>query len=136
MLRRREGLVSKRIVKTGKAPAPIGPYNQAVVVNDSMVYTSGQIPIDPATGAVIKGDIKEQTRRVIENLKAVLEAAGSGMAKVVKTTVYLSDLGKFAGMNEVYAEYFPVETAPARATVQVARLPKDVDVEIDAIAIV
>ena len=120
------------IVHTTDAPEAIGPYSQAVVV-DGWVFTSGQIPIQPSTGELIKGDVSTQTNQVLSNLKAVLESAGSSLDKVVKTTVYLTDLDTFTEMNAVYAEYFG-NHRPARATVQVAGLPKDVDVEIDVIA--
>jgi len=124
----------KSIVATEKAPKAIGPYSQAVA-HGGLVYCSGQIPLDPATGALITGGIAEQTARVIENLKAVLEAAGSSLDLVLKTTVYLQDMGEFAAMNEVYAKYFSTNP-PARATVQAARLPRDVKVEIDCVAAV
>jgi 2-iminobutanoate/2-iminopropanoate deaminase len=119
-------------VSTTGAPAAIGPYSQAVVM-DGWVFASGQIPLDPATGQMVAGDAAAQTRRVLENLKAVLAAAGSGLDRVVKTTVYLKDMNDFAAMNGVYAEYF-AKDPPARATVQAARLPKDAAVEIDLIA--
>ena len=123
----------KQIVATAQAPKSIGPYSQAVTWN-GLAFLSGQIPLDPATGRIVEGDIAVQTERVLENLKAVLEACGSSLAQVLKTTVYLKDMGEFPRMNEVYARYFP-ENPPARATVEVARLPRDVRVEIDAIAI-
>ena len=123
----------KQIIATAQAPEAIGPYSQAVTWN-GLAFLSGQIPLDPATGKVVEGDIGAQTERVLENLKAVLEACGSSLAHVLKTTVYLKDMGEFPRMNEVYARYFP-ENPPARATVEVARLPRDVRVEIDAIAI-
>ena len=119
-------------LKTADAPAAIGPYSQAVVAGE-WVFCSGQIPIDPATGALETGDVATQTRLVLSNLQAVLTAAGSSLASVVKCTVYLRDMDDFAAMNQVYAEAFD-STKPARATVQVSRLPKDVAVEIDAIA--
>ncbi|MGA2329126.1 MAG: RidA family protein [Bryobacteraceae bacterium] len=122
----------KQIVTTAQAPKSIGPYSQAVTWN-GLAFLSGQIPLDPATGRIVEGDIAVQTERVLENLKAVLEACGSSLAQVLKTTVYLKDMGEFPRMNEVYARYFP-ENPPARATVEVARLPRDVRVEIDAIA--
>jgi 2-iminobutanoate/2-iminopropanoate deaminase len=122
----------KQIVATAQAPKSIGPYSQAVTWN-GLAFLSGQIPLDPATGRIVEGDIAVQTERVLENLKAVLEACGSSLAQVLKTTVYLKDMGEFPRMNEVYARYFP-ENPPARATVEVARLPRDVRVEIDAIA--
>jgi len=119
-------------VKTPAAPEAIGPYAQAVKAN-GFVFTSGQIPLDPATGAMDTGDIASQTRRVLDNLRAVLAAAGTSLDKAVKATVYLADMGDFAAMNEVYAEYFAA-SKPARSTVQAARLPKDARVEIDLIA--
>lgn len=122
----------KKIISTDRAPKAIGPYSQAVV-SQGLAFLSGQIPLDPATGQVVEGDITWQTTRVLENLKAVLEAAGSSLERVVKTTVYLKDMGEFVKMNDVYATYFP-EHPPARATVEAARLPKDVRVEIDCIA--
>jgi 2-iminobutanoate/2-iminopropanoate deaminase len=121
-----------KIIATPNAPAAIGPYSQGVA-SQGFVFLSGQIPLDPATGKIVDGDITAQTERVLENLKAVLESSGSSLAKVVKTTVYLTDMREFAKMNEVYARYFP-ENPPARATVEVARLPRDVRVEIDCIA--
>jgi 2-iminobutanoate/2-iminopropanoate deaminase len=122
----------KRIVATEQAPRAIGPYSQAVV-SQGIAYLSGQIPLDPATGQILEGDIAAQTARVLENLKAVLAACGSSLDQVLKTTVYLKDLAEFAPMNEVYARYFPV-APPARSTVEVARLPRDARIEIDAIA--
>jgi 2-iminobutanoate/2-iminopropanoate deaminase len=127
-------LATKEIVATGNAPQAIGPYSQAVK-NGGLVFCSGQIPLDPATGQVVAGSIAEQTARVLDNLKGVLEAAGAGLDSVVKTTVFVKDLAEFAAMNEVYAKYFGTG-APARSTVEVARLPKDVKVEIEAIAFV
>lgn len=124
----------KKIVATEKAPKAIGPYSQAIVHN-GLAYLSGQIPLDPATGQLVEGDIAAQTTRVLENLKAVLEACGSGLDRVVKTTVYIKDMGEFTKMNEIYGKYFSHEP-PARSTVEAARLPRDVRVEIDAIAIV
>lgn len=121
-----------KIVSTPNAPAAIGPYSQAVVSN-GFAFLSGQISLDPATGQLVDGDIAAQTERVLENLKAVLEACGSSLNRIVKTTVYLADMREFAKMNEVYARYFP-ENPPARATVEAARLPRDVRVEIDCIA--
>jgi len=125
--------MNKKIITTAKAPAPVGPYQQAVCANQ-LVFTAGQIPIDPTTGLVITGSIEEQTRQVISNLKAILEAAGTTLDHVVKTTVFLRDMNDFPKMNAIYAEYFRADIAPARSTVQVTRLPKDVAVEIEAIA--
>lgn len=119
-------------ISTDAAPAAIGPYSQAVVV-DEWVYLSGQIPLDPHSGALETGSIRAQTHRVFKNLEAVLQAAGADLSRVVKTTVFLSDMGNFAEMNEVYAEYFG-DHRPARSTVEAAGLPKGVDVEIDAVA--
>ena len=126
--------MSKRIVRTGGAPQPVGPYNQAAVHAGSLVFCAGQIPLDPVTGAMVAGDVRAQTRRVLDNLRAVLEASGSGMDRVLKTTVFLQDMNDFTAMNEVYAEFFPASSAPARSTIQVARLPKDARVEIEAVA--
>lgn len=117
---------------TEKAPKAIGPYSQAVVHN-GVAYLSGQIPLDPATNQLVEGDIAVQTERVLENLKAVLEACGASFESVLKTTVFLKDMGEFPKMNEVYGRYFS-SNPPARSTVQAARLPRDVSVEIDAIA--
>ncbi len=123
----------KQIIATNKAPQAIGPYSQAVV-HDGIAYVSGQIPMDPASGDLVGGDVAVQTERVLENLKAILAACGSSMADVLKVTVYLRDMNDFAAMNQVYARYFP-DQPPARAAIQAARLPKDVAVEMDAIAI-
>ena len=123
----------KRKVETGGAPHAIGPYSQAIVAGD-FVFASGQIPLDPNTGEMVTGDIAAQTEQVLRNLSAVLEAAGSSLESVVKTTVYLADMNDFARMNEVYAGFFTTD-APARATVEAARLPRDARVEIDAIAL-
>jgi len=122
------------VVSTDKAPGAIGPYSQAVKVN-GMVFCSGQIPIDPATGNFVSEDISEQTEQVLKNLDAVLASAGSGLDRVVKTTVFLADMNDFAAMNEVYSKYFDANK-PARATVQAARLPRDAKVEIECIATV
>ena len=120
-------------IATSNGPSAIGPYSQAVVAGE-LVFVSGQIPIDPARGALVEGDIAAQTDRVMKNLSAILEAAGSSLDKVVKTTVYLADLNDFTVMNETYGKYFKADP-PARATVQVAKLPKGAAVEIDAIAV-
>jgi 2-iminobutanoate/2-iminopropanoate deaminase len=122
----------KEIITTSNAPGAIGPYSQAVKVG-GMVYCSGQIPIDPATGEFVSAEVAEQTDQVLKNLAAVLEAAGSGLHNVVKTTVFLADMNDFAEMNEVYGRYFN-ENKPARATVQAARLPRDARVEIECVA--
>ena len=127
--------MDKKIVKAKGAPAPVGPYNQAVVIGN-LVYTAGQIPLDPVSGQMVGTNAGEQAQQVLKNLKAVLEAAGSSLAKVAKTTVFLKDLNDFNAMNEVYAKYFDAATAPARSTIQVARLPKDSLVEIEAVATV
>jgi 2-iminobutanoate/2-iminopropanoate deaminase len=122
----------KQVIATDRGPKAIGPYSQAIKAN-GIIYVSGQICIDPSTQQLIEGDIAKQTERVMENLKGIVEAAGSSMDKVLKTTVFLSDMGDFAAMNAVYGKYFG-EAPPARATVQVARLPRDVKVEIELIA--
>jgi 2-iminobutanoate/2-iminopropanoate deaminase len=123
----------KREIKTEKAPKAIGPYSQAIVAN-GFVFVSGQIPFDPATGELVTGSIEDQARRVLSNVAAVLEAAGSSMDKVVKATVFLQDMNDFAKMNAVYGEFFKTPF-PARAAVQVARLPRDVRIEIEVIAL-
>jgi len=125
--------MNKHIISTQKAPAPVGPYQQAVR-SGNLVFTAGQIPMDPQTNQLVTGGIEAQTERVIQNLKAILEAAGTSLERVVKTTVYLRDMNDFQAMNTIYAGFFHADTAPARSTVQVARLPKDVAVEIEAIA--
>jgi len=123
----------KEKIQTASAPNPVGPYSQAIRAG-GFVFASGQIPLDPATGQLVRGSVEEQTRQVLENLKQVLAAAGSSLEKVVKTTVFMSDLKGFEAMNGVYANYFG-ETPPARSTVQAAALPRGVDVEIDVIAL-
>ena len=125
--------MQRKIISTEKSPKAIGPYSQAICAGD-MVFVSGQIPLDPQTMAIVAGGIKEQTKRVLENLKAVLEAAGSSLENVVKAGVFLKNMSDFQSMNEVYAEYFGA-SLPARFAVEVARLPKDVLVEISAIGI-
>lgn len=122
----------KKIISTTKAPAAIGPYSQAVEINN-MVYTSGVIPINPEDGSLVTGDIKEQADRVLKSLSALLEDSGTSMDKVIKTTVFIKNMGDFATMNEIYAKYF-TQNCPARSCVEVARLPKDVLIEIEAIA--
>jgi 2-iminobutanoate/2-iminopropanoate deaminase len=126
--------MERTVVRTTDAPAAVGPYSQAIVAA-GMVFASGQIPLDPATGQVVEGDIGVMTRRVLMNLEAVLKAAGSSLAQTVKITVFLADMNDFQAMNAVFAEFFPV-LPPARSTVEVARLPRDVRVEIDAIALI
>ncbi len=125
----------KQQVSTQQAPAAIGPYSQAIRIGN-VLYSSGQVALDPASGAVVSGGVTEQTARAIENLKAVLSAAGASLAQVVKTTVFLKNMGDFAAMNEVYGRYFAPDgvVPPARSTVEVARLPKDALVEIEVIA--
>lgn len=124
----------KKIINTSKAPAPIGPYNQAVLVNDTL-YISGQIPIDPNTGNLVEGDIKAETKQSMENLKAILEEAGMTFENVIKSTIFIKDMHQFAQINEVYGTYFDAESAPARETVEVANLPKFVNVEISMMAV-
>jgi 2-iminobutanoate/2-iminopropanoate deaminase len=124
----------REIVKTEKAPAAIGPYSQAVRTA-GLVFCSGQIPLDPGTGEFVPGGVREQTEQVLRNLSAVLEAAGTSLERVVKTTVFLADMSDFAAMNEVYGRYFAGDGPPARSTVEAARLPRDARVEIEAIAL-
>lgn len=123
----------KQIIKTADAPQAIGPYSQAVVAG-GFVFASGQIPTDPLTGQFVAGGIREQTEQVLRNVSKVLEAAGSGLSRVVKTTVFLADMDDFAAMNEVYGSFFK-ENPPARSTVQAVRLPRDARVEIDVVAL-
>jgi 2-iminobutanoate/2-iminopropanoate deaminase len=129
-------LLGKSAVSTENAPAAIGPYSQAIEIGE-MIYTSGQVGLDPRTGQIVDGGIREQTVRVLENLKAILAAVRSDLQKVVKTTVYLKNMSDFAAMNEIYATYLAKDgwVAPARSTVEVARLPKDALVEIEVIAL-
>jgi 2-iminobutanoate/2-iminopropanoate deaminase len=128
--------MSRTVIHTNLAPNPVGPYNQAIAASGQMIFLAGQIALDPATGQIVgEGDIAQQTEQVMNNLKAVLEAAGASFKNVVKTTVFLTDMQNFAAMNQVYARYFDEKTAPARACVEVSRLPKDVLVEIDCIAV-
>lgn len=124
----------KKIIFTDKAPAPIGPYNQAVLVGNTL-YTSGQIAIDPATGELVLDSIEKETKQVMENMKAVLEAADMTFENVIKTTIFIMNMGDFAKINAVYGTYFDEKTAPARETVQVACLPKNVNIEISMLAI-
>jgi reactive intermediate/imine deaminase len=129
--------MSKKVIRTNKAPAPVGPYNQAIVTSGQMLFVAGQIPLDPQSGQIVgDGDITAQTQQVMVNLEAILREAGAGWEDVVKTSVFLTDLANFASMNQVYAEYFLEENAPARACVEVSRLPKDVLVEIECIAVI
>ncbi len=121
-------------IRTEAAPAPVGPYSQGIKTGN-MVFASGQIPLDPATGKIVEGEIEDETKQVLANLRAVLEAAGSSMDNVIKATVYLTDLSQFPRVNAVYAEAFNVDPAPARVTVGVAALPLGSHVEIDAIAL-
>ena len=123
----------KKIIRTDKAPLPVGPYNQAVVIN-GLVFTAGQIAIDPATNQLLPGDVEAQTRLVMENLGALLNAAGASLERVIKTTIFLKDMNDFPRVNAVYGSFFEAASAPARSTVEVSRLPKDVLVEIECIA--
>ncbi len=124
----------KKIINTSNAPAPIGPYNQAILSGDTL-YVSGQIPIDPSTGELVEGDIKKEARQSMENLKAILTEAEMTFENVVKSSIFLKDMNQFSEVNEVYGSYFNSETAPARETVEVANLPKFVNVEISVIAV-
>jgi 2-iminobutanoate/2-iminopropanoate deaminase len=124
--------MERKIVSTTSAPAAIGPYSQAIQAG-GFLFVSGQIPIDPDSGELVKGDIQAETRQVLDNLRAILEAAGSSMDQVVKTTLYIADMDAFGMINDIYAGYFAAQP-PARACVQVARLPKDVQIEIEAVA--
>jgi 2-iminobutanoate/2-iminopropanoate deaminase len=126
--------MSKKVVQTGQAPEAIGPYSQAIQAGD-FLFLSGQIPLDPKTGELVKGDIRNQTRQVLENIRGVLESQGTGMKDVVKVTIFLKDIGNFNQVNEVYATYFP-SAPPARSTVEVAKLPRDADIEIEMIALI
>lgn len=123
----------KEVIATEKGPKAIGPYSQAIKAN-GLIHTAGQIPFEPSTGQLIQGDVAQQTARVMENLKAIVEAAGSSLEKAVKATVYLKDMNDFAAMNEVYGRYFP-KNPPARSTVEVSRLPRDARVEIDLVVL-
>lgn len=129
--------MNRKVIRTDQAPAPVGPYNQAIAASGQMVFVAGQIPLNPSTGEIVgELDVAKQTEQVMANIKAVVEAAGSQLQNVVKTTVFLADMNDFAAMNAVYARYFEEASAPARACVQVSRLPKDVLVEIDCIAVI
>lgn len=125
--------MKREVISTETAPGAIGPYSQAIGI-EGMVFCSGQIPLDPATGSIVQGGIEEQTHQVMQNIKAVLTAAGSSFERIVKTTIFLYDMDDFAKVNRVYGEYFPADP-PARSTVEVARLPRDVRVEIEVIAL-
>jgi len=127
--------MTRSTILTKRAPAPIGPYSQGIVAKGSFLFTAGQVALDPSTGQIVEGDVKAQTRQVMNNLMAVLKEAGSSMDRVVKTTVYLKDMNEFPMMNEVYGEFFPANP-PARSTVEVARLPRDARVEIDVVALI
>ncbi|MEL7357237.1 MAG: RidA family protein [Cyanobacteria bacterium J06560_6] len=126
----------RKIIQTDQAPAPVGPYNQGIVASGALLFVAGQIPLDAATGELVGATVAAQTEKTIQNLTAVVKAAGSELSQVVKTSVFLKDMNDFAAMNEVYAKHFGDAEAPARACVEVARLPKDVLVEIECIAIV
>lgn len=129
--------MTRKIICTTNAPAPVGPYNQAILARGELLFVAGQIPLDPKTGEIVgENDIIKQTEQVMANLGAILEAAGVHMKDIVKTTVFLSEINNFAAMNQVYARYFDETSAPARACVEVSRLPKDVLVEIECIAVV
>ena len=124
----------KRVIQTEKAPKAIGPYSQAIQA-ENLLFLSGQIPIDPKTGELVKEDIRQQTRRVLENLKAVLESQKLGLQDVVKVTIFLKDMGNFNQVNEVYATYF-CSSPPARSTVEVAKLPRNAEIELEALALI
>ncbi len=126
--------MEKKVIETQSAPKAIGPYSQAIQAGN-FLFLSGQIPLDPKTGELVKGDIGQQTKRVLENIKGILESQKLGMQNVVKTTIFLKEMGNFNRVNEIYGTYFPT-SPPARSTVEVARLPKDVEIEIEAIALV
>ena len=126
--------MAKRVIQTEKGPGAIGPYSQAIQAGD-FLFLSGQIPIDPKTGDLIKGNIRQQTQQVLENMKGILESQKLGMEDVIKTTIFLKDMGNFSQVNEVYATYFAT-SPPARSTVEVARLPRDVEIEVEGIALI
>lgn len=129
--------MNRKIIRTDDAPAPVGPYNQAIAASGQLVFVAGQIPLDPNTGEIVGAtDVAKQTQQVLANIEAILTASQAMLRDVVKTTVFLVDMNDFAAMNAVYAQYFDEATAPARACVQVSRLPKDVLVEIDCIAVI
>ena len=126
--------MKKKVIQTEKAPKAIGPYSQAIQAGD-FLFHSGQIPLDPKTGELVKGDIRQQTQRVLENIKGILESQKLGMENVVKVTLFLKDIGNFNQVNEVYATYFP-SSPPARSTVEVSKLPRNAEIEIEAIALI
>ena len=126
--------MKKRVVQTEKAPKAIGPYSQAIQAGD-FLFLSGQVPLDPKTGELVKGDIRQQTEQVLENIKGVLESQKLGLEDVVKVTIFLKNIGNFNQVNEVYGAYFP-SSAPARSTVEVARLPRNAEIEIEAVALI
>lgn len=129
--------MEKKVIRTEQAPAPVGPYNQAIATSGTTIFIAGQIAIDPSTGEIVgTDDVVAQTKQVMSNLAAILTEAGADWSNVVKTSVFLTDLGNFGTVNQVYAQYFDEATAPARACVEVSRLPKDVLVEIECIAVV
>jgi 2-iminobutanoate/2-iminopropanoate deaminase len=128
--------MTREIIRTADAAQPIGPYSQAVLASGKLLFASGQIPIDAATGQLVTGDIQAQTRTVLNNVRAILAAAGATFGNVVKSTVFLADMNDFPAMNAVYQEYFGLTNCPARSTIQVARLPKDAKVEIEVVAAV
>ena len=128
--------MTRKIIRTDAAPAPVGPYNQAIAATGQMIFVAGQIPLSPKTGEIIGEDITQQTEQVMANIAAILSAADANWSHIVKTSVFLADMNDFAAMNAVYARYFDEAIAPARACVQVSRLPKDVRVEIECIAVI
>ena len=129
--------MTKKIIQTKQAPAPVGPYNQAIIASGQMLFIAGQIALDPQTGDIVgEGDVTQQTKQVMANIAAILEEAGANWDNVVKTSVFLQNLADFTTVNQIYAQYFDEATAPARACVEVSRLPKDVLVEIECIAVI
>ncbi|GAB4541681.1 MAG: RidA family protein [Pleurocapsa sp.] len=129
--------MTKKIIRTSQAPAPVGPYNQAIMASGQMLFIAGQIALDPQTGNIVgAGDVSQQTQQAMANIAAILQEAGASWDNVVKTSVFLKDLADFGKVNQIYAQYFDEATAPARACVEVSRLPKDVLVEIECIAVI
>ncbi|NEQ31842.1 MAG: RidA family protein [Leptolyngbya sp. SIO4C5] len=129
--------MNRQVIHTDQAPAPVGPYNQAIAASGQLIFVAGQIPLSPQTGEIVgAGDVEAQTQQAIANMTAILQAASAGLENVVKTTIFLKDMNDFGKVNGVYAQYFEGDTAPARACVEVARLPKDVLVEIECIAVI